>query len=212
MSNSIAVFFLASICTLFSGIEAADIDCPINNKLVADSLQDPRDGKCYDLIQIDSLIWFNEDLGFETENSALSIKGDKGRLYSFEESKRVCPQGWRLPTVNEFDHLIKKVFQVADFTGLASLDYNWERINENPLNFHFSKTAIMHKKKMIAHESFNIWLDAIEDHSSFHVHMYNLDSKNDKGKLTIFRHSHDKHKPKKNRKFAVRCVCTISTN
>lgn len=179
---------------------------------ITDSFLDERDNTSYKTIQVNSLIWFNENLSYQTENSR-SIKTESlqklGRLYSYADSKMACPKGWRLPTVKEFDELINEAFKI-NFYGSETVDFNWSTIAENHAGFHFNKTGFLHKKKIESTESFNIWLEGRDVQDAYHVHMYNIDRKDEKGDLTIFRHTHTKHKPKKNRRFAIRCVCEAS--
>lgn len=173
-----------------------------------ETLIDERDNKTYKLLKVDSLLWFNENLSYWTENSKpinKNLNEDSGRLYSFSESKIVCPQGWRLPTLKEFDNLIELTFHL-EFDGLESLDFDWSNIGDNQTGFNFDQTGFIHKRKHKSKASFNLWLHDSEKLSGDHSHMYKS-KKWGNNKLIVFRHNHTKHKPKKHRKFAIRCVC-----
>lgn len=173
---------------------------------------DERDNHSYHLIKVNDLIWFNENLSFKTKNSEpinnVSIP-NVGRLYSYQDSKIACPEGWRLPLVAEFDSLISEIFKTDYYGQSLNVDFNWKTIAHNQIGFNFNKTGLIHKKKYISQESFNIWLDNNDNDNAFHAHMYDTSQK--ENSLTVFRHNHRKHKPKKNRKFAIRCVCEDST-
>jgi uncharacterized protein (TIGR02145 family) len=62
-----------------------------------------------------------KNLNYATEGSACP-DGDTrnckrlGRLYSWAEAKTVCPEGWRLPTKEDFEKLIAEMFK----DGVAS--------------------------------------------------------------------------------------------
>ena len=77
----------------------------------SESFTDSRDGQSYDIVKIGDLTWMAENLNFATEGSACP-DGDTrnckrlGRLYTWAEAKSVCPDGWRLPTKEDFESLV----------------------------------------------------------------------------------------------------------
>mgnify|MGYP002509499325 CR=1 FL=1 len=77
-------------------------------------MKDTRDGKAYKIIQIGSQTWMAENLNYETVNSYcydddLANCKKYGRLYTWEAALNACPEGWHLPTKEEFETLISNV-------------------------------------------------------------------------------------------------------
>jgi uncharacterized protein (TIGR02145 family) len=71
---------------------------------------DPRDGQVYSTIEINGRVWFAENLNFAIENSWYynddSIQYEKyGRLYTWLAAAYACPEGWYLPTDEEWKKL-----------------------------------------------------------------------------------------------------------
>jgi uncharacterized protein (TIGR02145 family) len=77
----------------------------------SDKLVDLRDGHVYKTIQIGSQIWMAENLNFATDTGSICYDNNPsncnifGRLYTWEVARQVCPQGWHLPSDNEWQIL-----------------------------------------------------------------------------------------------------------
>ena len=73
-------------------------------------LIDPRDGRRYSTMRVGSLEWMRENLDFASPESRCfddkpSVCSHLGRLYPFDSARDACPQGWRLPTDEEWMEL-----------------------------------------------------------------------------------------------------------
>ncbi|MFK5855417.1 MAG: FISUMP domain-containing protein [Bacteroidota bacterium] len=82
---------------------------------------DPRDGQTYNTIIIDNEKWFAENLNYTTSTSNSwtynnnPANGDiYGRLYNWEAASIACPNGWRLPSRDEW-------IALSDFLGGLSV-------------------------------------------------------------------------------------------
>jgi len=92
---------------------------------------DPRDGEVYKTIKVDGQEWFAENLRFKCKNSS-SLDNDEandkkyGRFYSGRIAPVVAPEGWHLPTFDEFIKLAealgsKKRIDLASTEGWEGL-------------------------------------------------------------------------------------------
>lgn len=70
---------------------------------------DSRDNRSYKTVKIGNQVWMAENLAFKP-NSGSWVYEDNvenesiyGRLYNWDSAKIVCPTGWHLPSVTEWD-------------------------------------------------------------------------------------------------------------
>ena len=90
--------------------------------------KDRRDKKVYEVIELNKLYWMTENLGYNADGSVVydnnpSNEKIYGRLYEWETAQDVCPDGWRLPTIEEW-------YKVADNEEELKIVYGgWGLLN-----------------------------------------------------------------------------------
>jgi uncharacterized protein (TIGR02145 family) len=73
---------------------------------------DPRDGNIYKTITFNNVTWMGENLRYLAKEGANLADNDSkvnleyGALYDWKTSMKVCPDGWNLPTGEEFQALV----------------------------------------------------------------------------------------------------------
>lgn len=94
------------------------------------SFKDARDDKTYKTIQIGDQIWMAENLKFWSDKNSPGYIGVShyykgvnanyqryGRLYSWEVANKACPEGWHLPSLDEWITLINSFGDLYNSEG-----------------------------------------------------------------------------------------------
>jgi uncharacterized protein (TIGR02145 family) len=80
--------------------------------LHVDSITDARDGQLYHTVQVGSDWWMSENLRYDAGEGCYCYEdlatrcNTYGKLYTWDAAMRSCPEGWHLPTLQEFEALI----------------------------------------------------------------------------------------------------------
>ena len=91
------------------------VSCTSFNSLFSSSLKtfkDPRDGERYQYIEIENRYWMTSNMRYKVEGSKLNPDNPSplyGRLYTWKQAMKACPQGWRLSTNGDWFSLERKV-------------------------------------------------------------------------------------------------------
>lgn len=96
-----------------TAILTARSEKPLNTFELAGSgvFTDTRDNEDYKWVKIGNHIWMAENLNFKTASGSWCYDDKEsncntyGRLYNWETAKQVCPDGWHLPTDDEWKEL-----------------------------------------------------------------------------------------------------------
>ncbi|MFZ4545668.1 MAG: FISUMP domain-containing protein [Saprospiraceae bacterium] len=131
---------------------------------------DSRDGKQYKTIKIGTQIWMAENLAYEApeckfyDNDHRNIE-TYGCLYNFYLAQISCPNGWHLPTDEEWTKLVDFLggFLVAGGKMKAVDSIHWENPNigaNNESGFSALPGGAYCYQKFIGIESFGMWWSA----------------------------------------------------
>ena len=173
------------------------------------TMVDKRDGISYEVVKLDSIYWMKENLRFNQPGSICIESCEAFRFYSFENLEQVCPEGWRLPTAEDWDTFVNSFEKVEK-----------QRMLENKKQFY--RVDFLDKFNLFKSNSLNIrpygrieggkvhqgnFIDYWTSNSStnderFHMHIT---------PYSIVGHAHKHHlkpsKPEEFRLFPIRCVC-----
>ena len=90
-------------------------------------------GKTYEFVTIGTQTWMAENLNHATPSGSYcygnlsSNCATYGRLYTWETATAVCPDGWHLPSKDEWDELIANVGAIGDAgTQLKAKSPEWD--------------------------------------------------------------------------------------
>jgi uncharacterized protein (TIGR02145 family) len=183
---------------------------------------DSRDGQRYNTIIINGKKWFRENLRFQTANSFCpnfnkdSADCKDGNYYSNSDLPTVCPTGWHVATIPEWESYISLLLKnnnISDgsftYDTIPSLKNNYALSIKGA--FLFTDTLLQLKPtgwieglNRKNESNLNFWItDPVTLDDKYHLHI---------GKDGFVKHSHTHHiidKPRKVRKFPVRCVCEL---
>lgn len=101
---------LAKSCTkknLDEKTKVKDIDITCTDDGWEGYFVDSRDKRKYAVSLIDKQIWMKENLDYEKMFGIDCKQCDGYHIYDFGDAQKVCPKGWRLPSIDEWSFIEK---------------------------------------------------------------------------------------------------------
>jgi uncharacterized protein (TIGR02145 family) len=95
------IFWINPISIHSQDLKAKDLDLEFKTFI------DKRDNQSYKVIQISDRWWFAENLNYDIEGSYKPENDTIYRLYSYESARKACPEGFHLPSDEEWIALEK---------------------------------------------------------------------------------------------------------
>lgn len=195
------------------------------SQTVLDSLVDTRDGAVYEIAKVGDVLWFKDNLRFETDSSHCPNYARKpdvcanGNFYSYRELDKVCPQGWRIPTDKEWNEyflgrLEAQKGSISDVVidtmsgEFLSIQYRDQASRvalfgeTNPIGL--EELGWVEGKRLRNKQTTTIWVKQTGSRDArFHLHI---------GNDGYVIHNHRHHiddKARRSRKFMVKCVSRL---
>lgn len=119
----------------------ASVVCPvegvnINGDPNRGTFTDERDGKVYKYTTIGNQVWMAEYLNYEGPDSYCVEEtcALKGRAYFLTSARTACPNGWHLPSREEWDVLFTNMGGMDIAGSRLKATYGWTPLNPGQLS------------------------------------------------------------------------------
>jgi uncharacterized protein (TIGR02145 family) len=176
--------------------------------IAQDQFNDARDNRNYRYTRLGELLWMTENLKYELPGSICYDHCDTIRFYDFRNVSQACPNGWRLPTMEEWD-LFTESFTDAKKVRLMEKNVKNYRVDFLDGYNIFDNNALsiqpygrVEGGSIVGGNFIDFWtINTSSRDERFHMHL-------DPHSITGHGHKHHlkANKPDEFRMFAVRCV------
>lgn len=99
------------------------------------SIQDARDGKVYNYLDIDGMSLMGKNLTYSNDSASILCDTESGEcLYSWTEAVNACPNGWHLPSYLEWVYFMGRHIARIEQNGTSTTFYS-NTLSELRMNF-----------------------------------------------------------------------------
>lgn len=105
---------------------------------------DHRDGQIYKMVEINDQCWMAQNLNYKTSRYSYCYNEDPvkcnkyGRLYEWEMALTACPDGWHLPSKEEWDAMIEFAGGKSDAGEKLKIGTGWKYSGSGTDEFEFA--------------------------------------------------------------------------
>lgn len=169
-----------------------------------ESFKDKRDGSVYRTVKVEDLTWMAENLRFKAPKGSFYFDNNPanyekyGMLYDWKTASRICPDGWRLPTGEEYQTLVNINEQKDSWKNGSSVKNSFD-IQLGGMQDHEGNYTEME-------ESAYFWTST--EYDSEHAEYFSYMLMTDQPAVDVSRKEdiEDIHGTEKTNKYSVRCV------
>jgi len=121
-----------------------------------ETFTDQRDGNVYPVLYFGNLLWMGENLRYVSNEGSVPVESENfqdlsimGRLYTFETAKNICPEGWRIPSDDDWIDLERyigvpeaEIYELNRSSNAGNkLKYIWNKYQHTSYNYGTNSTG-----------------------------------------------------------------------
>jgi len=141
------IFYVTAVFSLilFFQCSKSEEEEIIDTGIVDGQFKDARDGKSYQVTELFGKYWMAENLSYKPKEGNTYVMNDDpntvktfGYLYDWETACKVCPEGWHLPTLDDWKKLMKGMGmdqKGVDRVGWIDTDLGGKLKSTDPLHW-----------------------------------------------------------------------------
>ncbi len=177
----------------------------ILNLAAQDKFTDPRDGNSYRTINIAGVTWMAENLKYKAEGSGAYYFDNNpinmasyGVLYEWKTAMKGCPDGWHLPSGEEFRTLINHF----------EIDEAWGKTGSGPVSFSIQLAGMQDYEGTFTEMDESAYYWSATEYNKDDAEYFSYMIINGKAIIDVSRKEDmpDIHGAEKSNKYSVRCV------